>query len=184
MRPDYRPERDKTQLLVVDIQQRLTPSIADGDTVVAQIVRMCRAAREFELPITVTEQYPQGLGCTVPAVTAVTEDATKLEKTTFSVWRDDACRERLKSLDRPHVLVVGVETHVCVQQTAFDLHEAQMTPFVLADACGSSRPLDYQTALRGMRQIGVNITTVESVIFELLKSSGTKLFKRLLPIIK
>lgn len=184
MKPARQPRLDNAQLLVVDLQQKLLPHISGGDTVVARTVVMCRAARELGLPVTVTEQYPEGLGYTSPIVTDVTGDAAKLEKTAFSAWSDPACREHISALDRPHVLIVGIETHVCVQQTAYDLLEAQMSPFVLADAVGSRRPLDYQVALRGMRQAGVNITTVESAIFELLDEAGTDLFKRILPIVK
>lgn len=184
MKSAIRSQRDRAQLLVVDVQPRLLPSIHDRQSVAAQVVRMCRAARELELPVTITEQYPEGLGHTAPDVAAAAEGAVKLEKSTFSVWADDACRERLGSLGRPQVLIVGIETHVCVQQTALDLLDAQMSPIVLADAVGSRRRLDYTIALRGMRRAGVTITTVESAIFEMLERSGTELFKRLLPIVK
>ena len=94
------------------------------------------------------------------------------------------CRERLTSLLRPQVLLVGIETHVCVQQTALDLLEMKMQPFVLADAVGSRRPTDYAVALERMRAAGVTVTTVESAIFELVHEAGTPDFKKILPIVK
>jgi nicotinamidase-related amidase len=112
------------------------------------------------------------------------EGASRLEKLAFSLWQDEPIREHLLSLARPHILLVGIETHVCVQQTAFDLLETQMTPLVLADAVGSRRPLDRDIALERMRSAGIGVTTVESAIFEMLDQAGTELFKRILPIVR
>jgi nicotinamidase-related amidase len=88
------------------------------------------------------------------------------------------------SLGRPQVLVVGVETHVCVRQTALDLLAARMQPVLLADAVGSRRAGDREVALDGLRSAGVAVTTVEAAIFDLLVRSGTELFKRILPIVR
>lgn len=175
---------DHTQLLVVDVQARLTPHIRGHELVVAQIVRMLRAARELALPVTVTEQYPTGLGPTEPAILAAAGDAPRLEKTTFSVWGDDSCRTRLASLHRPAVLLVGIEAHVCVQQTALDLLAGGSQPWLLADAVGSRREIDRTTAVERMRHAGVIVTTVESCIYELMERAGTELFKRMLPIVR
>jgi nicotinamidase-related amidase len=179
-----RLEVRKTQLVVVDLQEKLLPHIAEHETVISQVVRMVRAARELELPITVSEQYPEGLGRTPAAVLVAAEGASRLEKLAFSLWQDEPIREHLLSLARPHILLVGIETHVCVQQTAFDLLETQMTPLVLADAVGSRRPLDRDIALERMRSAGIGVTTVESAIFEMLDQAGTELFKRILPIVR
>jgi nicotinamidase-related amidase len=179
-----RLEAPKAQLVVVDLQEKLLPHIAEHENVVSQVVRMVRAARELELPITVSEQYPEGLGRTPPAVLVAAEGASRLEKTTFSLWQDEPIRERMLSLTRSHVLLAGIEAHVCVQQTAFDLLETQMVPFVLADAVGSRRPLDRDIALDRMRSAGMSVTTVESAIFEMLEEAGTELFKRILPIVR
>lgn len=176
--------RQHAQLLVVDIQERLLPSITDHAAVVAQSVQMIRAAAVLGLPVTVSEQYPRGLGATVPEISAAVQDATRLEKTAFSCCADTACRTRVTGLNRGHVLLVGIETHVCVQQTALDLLSLQMQPVVLADAVGSRRPFDRQVALDRMRAAGVIITTVESAIFELLHEAGTELFKRILPLVR
>ncbi len=177
-------EAQKAQLLVVDLQEKLLPHIAEHETVISQVVRMVRAARELELPITVSEQYPEGLGRTPAAVLVAAEGAARLEKLTFSLWQDEPLRERLLLLARPQVLLVGIEAHVCVQQTAFDLLETQMVPFILADAVGSRRALDRDIALDRMRSAGLAVTTVESAIFEMLDQAGTELFKRILPIVR
>jgi nicotinamidase-related amidase len=174
----------KAQLLVVDLQERLLPHIAEHDSITSQAIRMIRAARELGLAITITEQYPAGLGHTPAAVGAAAEGVSPLEKMTFSVWQDTACRQRLLAPARPMVLLIGIEAHVCVQQTAFDLLEGGLIPFVLADAVGSRRPADRDVALGRLRSTGVSVTTVEAAIFEMLDRAGTALFKRLLPIVR
>jgi nicotinamidase-related amidase len=179
-----RLDLEQAQLLVVDLQEKLLPHIHEHERVLTQAGRMIRAARVLDLPITVSEQYPKGLGGTAPAILAAAEDAVRLEKTTFSFCADDACRARLSAVGRPQVLLVGIETHVCVQQTALDLLEMQMRPYVLADAIGSRRPLDYEVALDYMRSFGVTVTTVEAAIFRLVRAAGTELFKRILPIVR
>jgi nicotinamidase-related amidase len=179
-----RLDREQAQLLVVDMQDKLLPSIADQAAVTAQAERMIRAATILQLPITISEQYPRGLGQTVPAILAAAEGAARCEKTTFSFCADPACRTRIAAVQRPQVLIVGIEAHVCVLQTALDLLAMQLRPVVLADAVGSRRALDYSVALDGLRAAGVTITTVESAIFQLLHEAGTDLFKRMLPIVR
>jgi len=172
------------QLLVVDLQEGLLPQIHEQETVIAQTVRMVRAAVELEIPVTISEQNPSRLGRTLSAVLVAAPNATRIEKMTFSVLRDEQARAHLVEQLRPDVLLVGIETHVCVQQTAFDLLEAKLNPYVLADAAGSRRLLDHETALRRMSAAGVVVTTVEAAIFEMLERAGTDLFRRLLPLLK
>ncbi len=172
------------QLLVVDIQQKLIPYVRDHADVIAQSVRMIRAAREVDIPITLTEQYRKGLGPSDPAVLDACGDSPLLEKTAFSVCGDEAARERIVSLMRPSVIVVGIETHVCVQQTALDLLAMQMQAFIAADAVGSRRRLDHEVGLSLMQNVGAVVTTVESAIFSLLGKSDTDLFRRVLPLLR
>jgi nicotinamidase-related amidase len=177
----------QAQLVVVDIQEKMLPHVAEHEQVLAQAVRMLRAAVEMELPITISEQYVRGLGPTVGDIVAAAEgarDAVRLEKLSFSLLRDETLRERIVGLRRPQVLLVGVETHVCVQQTALDLLGVSLQPVVLADAVGSRRPSDREISLDRLRTADAIVTTVESAIFELLEVSGTELFKRLLPIVR
>ncbi len=107
-----------------------------------------------------------------------------MEKPTFSAWADPKIRQAMLSLDRPQVIIVGVETHVCVQQTALDLASRDYDVFVCADAVGSRGRMDCECALHRMRQNRVTVTTVESVLFELCQSSAAPRFKALLEIIK
>jgi isochorismate hydrolase len=179
-----RLDRERVQLLVVDIQEKLLPHVFNHEDLVTQSERIVRAAVALDVPVTVSEQYRKGLGPTTPRVAEAAGDAPYTEKTTFSYCQEDVCRQRVTSVLRPQVLLIGIEAHICVQQTALDLLEMQMQPFVLADAVGSRRELDYQVALERMRHAGVIVTTVESAIFQLVGASGTELFKRILPIVK
>lgn len=182
-----RLERARTQLVVVDIQEKLLPFISEHEQVLAQAGRMIRAAVELDLPITVSEQYVRGLGPTRPEINDALggpENFERFEKLAFSLCRDEPLRHRVVALKRPQVLLVGIETHVCVLQTALDLLGVPAQPVVLADAVGSRRPQDHAMALERMRPAGVVVSTVESAIFELLERSGTELFKRILPIVK
>lgn len=175
---------DNAQLLVIDVQVKLTPLIHEQESVVAQVVRMVRAAAEMRLPVTLSEQYVRGLGPTVEAVSAAAADAPRLEKATFSCCGDEGLLHRLEALARPQVLLCGIETHVCVLQTALDLLARGRQPWLLVDAAGSRRPADRDAAIERMRAAGVVVTTVESAAFELMGRCDTELFKRMLPIVK
>jgi len=176
--------RDAAQLLIIDVQQRLVPHIHDHAAVVAQVIRVIRAAAELDVPVMVSEQYPQGLGPTDPAILAAADRAEHVQKLTFSCCRTPEIRSRLLERRRPQILLAGIETHVCVLQTAIDLLEAGCRPYVLADAVGSRRVPDRDAALEFMRAAGVAVTTVESAIYQLMERAGTELFKRILPLVK
>lgn len=180
-----RLQREQTQLLVVDIQEKLLPFIDRHESVVAQSAKLLRAADVLGVPVIVSEQYPQGLGPTHAAIREATPaGAAHCTKMTFSCCADEGGRAALQRTQRRQVLLIGIETHVCVLQTALDLAAEGAVPVVLADAVGSRRDLDHRVALERMRSAGVVVSTVESVIFELVHASGTDLFKRILPIVK
>lgn len=179
-----RLDASRSQLLVIDVQERLLPHIFEHDAMVAQLARMARAARVLGLPCTLSEQYVKGLGSTAGALLELLAGVPRREKLTFSAWRDEALRGLLTSNARPQVLLAGIEAHVCVQQTALDLLEAGLTPFVLADAVSSRRERDRDVALERMRAAGAVVTTVESAIFETLDACGTERFRQILAIVK
>lgn len=184
MSTPFRLDINRSQLLVIDLQQRLLPHIDERERVVAHSIRMIHAARELGLPMTLTEQYTKGLGPTDDAVATAYGDGAKFEKLAFSSCAENPARGRILSLGRPQVLVVGIETHVCVLQSVLDLLEIGMTPVLLADAVSSRRPVDRENAIARMRAAGVVTSTVESAVYEYMRVAGTDLFKRLLPILK
>ncbi|MFW6153843.1 MAG: hydrolase [Planctomycetota bacterium] len=176
-------EPGTTVVLVVDYQEKLLPAIVEHERCVAAGRRLIEAAGVLCVPVLATEQYPAGLGPTCASIREVLARTPIVEKTRFSACVD-AVTDRLAALGRPNVLLAGIETHVCVQQTALDLLARGWTPYICADAVGSRRPHDRDIALDRMRQAGAVVTTTESAIFELLGDAGGEAFKRILRIVK
>jgi len=184
IRPDQL-DASRAMLLVIDMQEKLMPLIPEHQRVATSACKMIRAAQVLDLPINTTEQYPRGLGTTIPQVRdTLGKSVLVLEKPTFSAWATPSVRSAILEFDRPQIVVVGVETHVCVQQSSLDLASRDYDVFVCADAVGSRGRIDYDVSLHRMRQNGIVVTTVESVIFELCQSSAAPKFKALLEIIK
>jgi nicotinamidase-related amidase len=178
-----RLDRDRAQLLVIDLQERLLPKIHRYENVLASSGRMLQAARILELPLLATEQYPQGLGKTHLSITSLLGEVEPVEKIHFSCMRHDGFGHLLARQDRQQVIVVGIETHVCVAQTALDMLGSGFEVFVCADAVGSRCPLDHEVAVERLGLAGVTITTTEAVIFELLDRAGTDTFRQVLKLI-
>lgn len=180
--------RDKSQLLIVDVQQKLVGAISGKDKVVEACVRLVRAARLLDVPITISEQYPQGLGPTVdPIREAFANNGFVLDKVEFSCLKSEALRERLHELrrkGRPQVVVGGIEAHVCVLQTAIDLEAQGFEAFVVADAIGSRSKMNRKLAMTRLATAGADIVDSEMVMFEWLERAGTPEFKELQALIK
>jgi nicotinamidase-related amidase len=185
LRPDQL-EPDRSILMIIDAQEKLLPLITSAPRIVSATRKLLAGARLFHLPILVTEQYPRGLGRTEPTLdeSLTQAEATFIEKTTFSACGELGVRSWLAETDRSHVVLVGVETHVCVLQTAMDLAMLDYKVFVCADATGSRGALDHDVALARMRHEGIHVTTVESVLFELCRRCGTESFKKMIEVIK
>ncbi|MCP5517072.1 MAG: hydrolase [Verrucomicrobiales bacterium] len=179
-----RLRRDRTALLVVDFQERLLPAIHDPESVVAAAVQLIRGARELDVPVLLTEQYPRGLGPTVEPVRTAVGALTAFEKTAFSAWGAAGLPERLRDLGAADILLCGIEAHVCVCQTALDLLDAGFRVFVAEDAVSSRTRANRTIGLDRMRQAGALPVSVEMVLFELLTRAGTEEFKRVLKLVK
>ncbi len=177
---------DRACLLVIDLQEKLLPLIASHERIVQSSIKLIEGVCIFGLPVIVTEQYPKGIGSTDQSIRAALEKshATILEKPTFSAWAHPPVVDVLLEIDRPQVIVLGIEAHVCVQQTVLDLLSRDYDVFVCADAVGSRGRMDYDRSLDRMRQGGALITTVESVLFELCNRCDTPQFKTMIEVIK
>jgi nicotinamidase-related amidase len=180
--------RDKSQLLIVDVQQKLLGAISGKEKVVEACVRLVRAARLLDVPITISEQYPQGLGPTVdPIREAFANSGFVLDKVEFSCLKNEALRERLHELrrkGRPQVVVGGIEAHVCVLQSAIDLEAQGFESFVVADAIGSRDKTSAKRAISRLLKSGADVVDSEMVLFEWLERAGTQEFKELQALIK
>jgi nicotinamidase-related amidase len=177
-------DRAKAQLLLIDMQERLLPAMAAPERVLKNAIILAKAARALDLPITVSEQYPKGLGHTVAPLKAEIGNAPVDEKVEFSCWKNAALRERIKQQGRDQVIVAGIEAHVCVLQTAMDLKAAGYQVFAVADAMSSRAENSAELAFARMQQAGIAIVTTEMAIFELLGAAGTPDFKQLSGLIR
>jgi nicotinamidase-related amidase len=178
-------DASKASLLVVDVQERLLPAMADGPFVVEKTATLLKAAAALDIPVAYSEQYPKGLGRTVPELAG--NGATVFEKLSFSCWRDEAIRQHFIDLHehgRPQVIVAGIEAHVCVLQTCVDMANAGFAVYVAADAVTSRKQGSVDLALERMRGNDVQIVNTEMVIFELLGKAGTPQFKTLSALIR
>jgi nicotinamidase-related amidase len=176
--------REDCVFLIVDLQEKLIPHIADSEEVVNQTVRLIRFARALDLPLRWTEQYPKGLGATVPDVAEELKGMETFEKTAFGCLGDAAFREALDMTGRRKVVLAGVETHVCVMQTALQALNSGYDVFVARDAVGARKPLQHQTGLERMQAAGAQLVTVEMTMFEILRQAGTEDFKKTMPLLK
>ncbi len=176
--------RDRSCLLVVDVQEGLAPAISDVAPALRNTAILMQAAGRLGVPLVVSEQYPKGLGATVAELKALAPPEAILTKVSFSCARDDGLRRRFEVIGRPQVVICGMEAHVCVLQSAFGLQEAGFSPFVVADAVGSRAESNREAALARMRAAGIDVMTTEMVVFEWLGRAGTDEFREVSPLIR
>lgn len=170
--------RKRSHLLIVDVQEKLLPVISGNDRLAETITFLKQAAALFNVPVTTSEQYPQGLG---PTVQQLQQADPVFEKTEFSA-ADGFVSYRQS--ERDQVVLCGIEAHICVLQTAFDLSANGTRVFVVADGVGSRKDTDYQTALQRLRDGGVTVCTAESVAFEWCESSANAQFRELSKLVR
>ncbi len=167
-------ERERTALVVIDVQEAFAKAVEGFDDVAAQTAILVQGAKTLGLPLLVTEQYPRGLGDTVtPVREALGEDVERLPKTVFSAVRADG----FDLQGRDQALVCGIETHVCVNQTVHDLLGGGVEVHVAIDAVGSRAAANRELGLRKMEESGAILTSVETALFELLGEAGSDEFK-------
>ena len=179
-------EPDQCALIVVDIQEKLLPPIWEKERLVRNAQLLTRLAGILKMPSIVTTQYNKGLGNTVPEVASLLPDSPTIDKLMFSCFGSDAFCSLLKRLpgQRTTVLLCGMETHICVMQTALGaLREGYMV-HVASDAVSSRTELNWRIGLERMRSAGAILSSTEMMIYELLRSSGAPAFKEMLPFLK
>lgn len=177
-------DRGRTVLVIIDMQEKLMPVMKDVDSLRAGTIKLLRAAAILDVPVLVTEQYRKGLGPTDAMLAPYLDRAEVYEKMSFSALGDDAFSRRIGELKPTHALLVGIETHVCVSQTALDLSIRRVSVSVASDAVSSRRSADRAVALQRLRAAGIIISSSEALIMELTAQSRTQDFKRILEIIK
>jgi len=175
---------DQAVLVVVDVQGRLATLMYQKDEFFRNVKRMIEAAKVLDIPILWNEQLPDKLGATVPEVAESLVGMAPLVKSTFSCCGNDNFMARLKPLRRKQVLLVGMETHVCVYQTVLDLIPLGFEVHLIADAVSSRSPENRQVGIDAIRDLGACVTSVEMSLFEMLRVAQGDKFKQIIQIVK
>lgn len=176
--------KERTALLVIDFQEKLLPVIHESEDAIANVLNLINGFKIMNLPVYYTEQYPKGLGATAKKIKDALHNAHAIEKMSFSCFGVQELFQELKQKGLKQIVVTGVESHVCVQQSVLDLLANDFQVDVAADAVSSRRLYDKETALNRMRSNGAEITTTESILFELLEVCGTDEFKSVSKLVK
>lgn len=176
--------QNDTLLLIIDIQEKLVAAL-DKDIVVTKAVKIAKAAKILGIPALVTEQYPKGLGRTVPQLKAVLPENTEIvEKTSFNALLEDGMKEKIKSFGKKQIVILGIETHICVHQTASALVEEGYEVYVIKDACASRTKYEFKQGIEAMAANGVKVSCLEIALFEWLKGAKHPHFKEVQALIK
>lgn len=169
---------ERSSLLVVDVQDKLLHHVHGWQSLLQNVIWLVRVAGKIGVPVMASEQYPKGLGHTTGELLRELPEGTVAEKLHFSCGAA-GCLHGLTGADRQQVVICGMESHVCVLQTAIDLKESGKTVFVVGDSVGSRNPMDKAFALDRMRDHGIEVVSREMVAFEWLHQAGTPLFKEI-----
>lgn len=185
MRSPHLMSRRDTALVLIDLQEKLVPVVIGADAVVASAGFLVQGALSLGMPILVTEQYPRGLGHTIaPLRQQMPEGTPIVEKRTFSAGGPDGIVSLLEERQIRRVLLAGIETHVCVQQSALDFMAHGFSVFVAVDAVTSGRSREHELGLARMASCGVTLTTSESALFEWTETAAAEEFKQISALVK
>ncbi len=177
-------ERSRSQLLVIDLQEKLAPAIHAGEEIIANSCRLLAGASQLGVPAYVSEHCVRALGTSVAAVRQSAVDACFFEKSHFSCAAEPGVLKMLRQPGRPQLILTGSEAHVCVLQSALGLQAAGFDVFVVRDAASSRTRENREAGFDRLRAAGVHIVSSEMVLFEWLHRAGTDEFRQVLPLIK
>ncbi|MGB2131718.1 MAG: hydrolase [Marinobacterium sp.] len=170
---------DKSCLLVVDIQEKMAPVIHQAEQIIDNCQWLIEIANRLEVPVLATEQYPRGLGLTLPRLRELIKPDNIVEKIHFSAMSDPEPNRFINSGKHNQVILVGMETHVCVLQTAIQLKQQAREVYVVEDCVSSRKPEDKAAALERFKHCGIHVVTREMVAFEWLRRAGTDTFREI-----
>lgn len=175
--------KDNSLLLIIDVQDKLVNMLGETDIVKNSSV-LAKSATILKIPTIISEQYPKGLGQTINEIKKTTPEAKYFEKTNFSIYLEEGFKEFIKNTGKKQIIILGIETHICVLQTAIDLLNMGYEIFIVEDATGSRASNNKDWALKRLMHAGAQIVTTEMVVFEWLKSSKNPNFKEIQSLIK
>ena len=175
---------ENSLLLVIDIQERLVASL-DKDVIVSKVGKLVDAANILDVPVVLSEQYPKGLGHTVPTISEKLKPETPIvEKCSFSLLREEGFLDKIKAYGKKQIVICGIETHICVHQTAAELMDAGFEVFVAKDASASRNKYEFKQGIEAMHDNGAKISCLEIILFEWLRSAKNPKFKEVQVLIK
>lgn len=173
-------KQDSSLLLIIDVQEHLAPAMDSPREVINGCAQLLGVARKLQIPFIITEQYPKGLGQTmVDLRQEAGEAAIYHSKVEFSCAKNDEIMQAIEKSGRKQIIIAGVETHICVTQTALELQEKGYEVFVVSNACSSRNPLQGVLGLQRLLRHGIDVVTSEMVIFEWLERAGSPEFKEI-----
>ena len=176
--------KDQTLAMVVDVQERLFPHIHDCELLEKNLKLLVEGLKILDIPFAVTEQYKKGLGPTVPSLEALVKQDIHFEKLSFSCCDDPAIIEHIETSTKRYVILAGIESHICLLQTAIDLKERGYRPVIVEDCVGSRNPENKRIAINRLLQEGITVTSAESLLFELCRVAGNEQFKAISKLVK
>ncbi len=176
--------RENSVLVVIDFQGNLARAMDNKEELFANAQKIIRGAQVFEIPILATQQVPAKLGSTIEEIAPYLTGAKIINKDNFSCWRDPLFSKELLALDRKQVVLIGIEAHICVYQTAADLIQSGYEVQVAADAVSSRTPQNRSIGIQKMASCGAGITSAEMILFELLQTAGDPKARQIFQIVK
>ncbi len=176
--------RNHTALVVIDYQEKLVPMLWRSSEIIERARLVIRAAPIYEIPIVITEHYPKGLGRTVPEISDALGDAHPFEKVVFSAFGSNEFSHALKKLEVDTLMVMGIESHICVSQTVHDAIDRGYGVHVISDAISSRSELDHWVGIGKMKEAGAVMTTAETALYEIQNRAGNTEFRELLKLVK
>jgi len=181
---EMRITKEKTAGLIIDIQERLFPAMFEKEILLKNCLTLIQGLTELNLPLITTQQYTRGLGETLPEIQTAIPDFSFIEKRDFSCCDEPVVAGKLKEMEAKNIIICGIESHVCVLQTAVDLKEAGFNPIVVMDCVSSRTKENIELAKERFRYEGILMTSYESILFELTRSSGAMEFKAISKLVK
>lgn len=176
--------KEESLVLLIDVQEKLFPHISENEKLENRLLTFINGSNKLGIPLILSEQYKKGLGETIPALLEIISPTYTIEKKTFSCVDHVGFVADLSLMNKQNVIIVGMESHICVLQTAIDLKELGYNPIVVVDAIGSRSIENKMIAIERMKQEGIILTSVESILFEWCKVAGSEEFKYISKLIK
>ncbi len=175
---------DDAVVAMIDVQHNHYPTVARGEETLDRMVRLVRAARVLEVPVVWTEHYPRAFGPTLPPLADALEGLEPIPKTSFGCFGEPRFAELVDEWDRQTLVLVGTETHICIQQTGLMALERGLDVVAVADCLTARGELDHDLGLRRLERAGALLTTWEALVYEWMREAGHPRFKQILPIVK